>query len=57
MSVIEWSIHLDVLNIVFQKCGFPQVDLFVTKLTRTCPQFCSDLGYSQGSLLDAFLLS
>lgn len=28
----EWSICPDVLNVVFQKWGFPQVDLFMIKL-------------------------
>lgn len=52
----EWSIHPDVLGTIFQKWGFPQLDLFAPRYNRKYPQFGLYLGRSSRSLTDAFLL-
>ncbi|XP_050794038.1 uncharacterized protein LOC127043859 [Gopherus flavomarginatus] len=52
----EWSIRPDVIHSIFQRWGFPRIDLFATKSNRKCQEFCSFQGLSPGSITDAFLL-
>ncbi|XP_065406172.1 uncharacterized protein LOC122174245 [Chrysemys picta bellii] len=52
----EWSIRPDIIHSVFQKWGFPQIDLFASRDNRKCHVFCSLQGRAPGSLSDAFLL-
>lgn len=40
---------------IFQWWESPQVDLFATRTSRKCQQFCSLQGRSQDSLTDVFL--
>uniref|UniRef100_A0A8C3H6Y3 RB1 inducible coiled-coil 1 n=1 Tax=Chrysemys picta bellii TaxID=8478 RepID=A0A8C3H6Y3_CHRPI len=53
----DWSIRPDIIYSIFQRWGFPQVDLFASRANRKCHVFCSLQGRSPGSLSDAFLLT
>lgn len=52
----EWSICSDVIHSVFQRWGFPHIDLFASRENRKCQMFCSFQGLSPGSISDAFLM-
>nr|XP_042697320.1 E3 ubiquitin-protein ligase MARCHF2 isoform X1 [Chrysemys picta bellii]XP_042697321.1 E3 ubiquitin-protein ligase MARCHF2 isoform X1 [Chrysemys picta bellii] len=55
-SHYEWSLHSEVSQMLFQRWGAPQVDLFASRQYK-CHQFCSLQGLDSSSLSGAFLLS
>ncbi|KAJ1204852.1 hypothetical protein NDU88_000290 [Pleurodeles waltl] len=53
----EWRLHPDQVRLIFQRWGFPRVDLFATRENAHCPLFCSLQYPMQGALGDAFQIT
>ncbi|KAJ1156603.1 hypothetical protein NDU88_009321 [Pleurodeles waltl] len=53
----EWRLHPDQVRLIFQKWGFPRVDLFATRENAHCPLFCSLQYPMQEALGDAFQMT
>ncbi|KAJ1131499.1 hypothetical protein NDU88_009835 [Pleurodeles waltl] len=53
----EWRLHPDQARLIFQRWGFPRVDLFATLENAHCPLFCSLQYPMQGALGDAFQIT
>ncbi|XP_065264343.1 sodium- and chloride-dependent betaine transporter-like [Emys orbicularis] len=52
----EWSLHPQVVSLIFCRWETPQVDLFVSRQNKKCNVFCSLLGRDKGSLSDVILI-
>ncbi|KAJ1116790.1 hypothetical protein NDU88_004996 [Pleurodeles waltl] len=53
----EWRLHPDQVRLIFQRWGFPRIDLFATRENAHCPLFCSLQYPMQGALGDAFQIT
>ena len=53
----EWTLHLDVVESIFQEWGRPSIDLFATRCNRRVARYVSPYPDAEAFAVDAMALS